>query len=182
MRKLILLNGPSGSGKDEIGKIIQKLDPSFSVDKFARILKEDVHYIYFGQRLPHDIFENCKEEPFFRYGNQFISPRQAYIMHSEGYIKPLHGKSYYGTQLANYQRLGINNLVVTDGGFQEEALEIAKVFDQVTLVRLSRPEKTFERDSRSYWKNSLDFYEYKIYNDSTLENLETQVEQLLQVL
>lgn len=163
MTKLLLLNGPPGSGKDFIGNLIHRMDPTFThVDKFARELKEMAHRAHGFPTALHNAFEDGKDVPQSYLGGR--TWRMAYIAMSEQYAKPLFGQDYWGVCLARdlnwhmkspIRRNGAPTLIViTDSGFEPEATRLLAechgMFDQVRLVRLSAPGKTFAGDSRRY--------------------------------
>lgn len=175
---LVLLNGPPGCGKDTIGEILRR-DHNMQTDKFARVLKEEVHHIVGHGGKPHDFFEEVKNEKIFSWGNLCLTPRQAYIMYSEGYIKPLYGAGYFGDVLARQYNGTKDHLVITDSGFLEEAISLSKCFDEVLVVRIYRNDKTFDGDSRSYWKKPLDFHEISLYNDGSIEELKDYMERFI---
>lgn len=161
MPRLILLNGPAGSGKDFAGEMLRRADPRrVVVEKFARVLKEHCHAAYslvtpFGEPLPHDHFEARKEQPCHEFMG--LRPRQVYIAFSELLMKPLHGKDVFGRILrddlsAMLEMEPETDVVVTDSGFREEAEALLQAFgaENTTLVRLHREGRTFAGDSRSY--------------------------------
>jgi hypothetical protein len=155
MRRLILVNGPPRSGKDEIGKIIERRFAVVLVTKFAKVLKERTHALYnlyaCGQPRPHDYFESQKDTPMECFLG--LTPRQAYINVSELLMKPTHGKAVFGKLLAHQieqyeDPLGLN--VVTDSGFVEEAQPLLRTHPKALLIRMHREGCDFKGDSRSY--------------------------------
>lgn len=156
--RFILLNGPPGSGKDTAGKILMGRYgyESVSIGKFSKRLKESVHSDHGYSHLPHDYFEDCKDDPLPLFFGK--SPRQAYIFKSEVMVKPHFGDQYYGRlylrdALAAY-RLGSRMIAVTDSGFASEVQPLIEVvgLDSIFLVHIHAEArgKTFANDSRSY--------------------------------
>ena len=75
MKKVILLNGCPGCGKDYAADYITNKFDQAKKDKFARVLKERTHALYGYDWRPHDYYEKVKEIPtedFFG-----LTPRQA---------------------------------------------------------------------------------------------------------
>ncbi|WPH64845.1 hypothetical protein [Vibrio phage vB_VpaP_SJSY21] len=85
-----------------------------------------------------------------------LTPRGALIHVSEDIIKPKYGKGYFGKKLSTVAKDLYNSgekiVVVTDGGFKEEAIEVSEALSDVhiKIVHLSRPDCSFEGDSRDY--------------------------------
>ena len=157
MTLYVLLNGPPRSGKSSIADAIlnaRSLDASVAVIGMSFHLKRFVHGIYLsaeGFRLDPDHFDAVKGEPQDILDG--MSWRQAYIHYSERVIKPLHGKEWFGTQLLRAaRRAEVDITVVPDSGFREEAEAVVRDAGarDVLLVRLHRPGRGFEGDSRGY--------------------------------
>lgn len=164
MRKYaILLNGPPRVGKDHAANVLLREFKICRKLKFSNPLKLGVHASYgVDDDLNPDFFEDVKDEPndiFFG-----MTPRQAYIYHSEEYMKPLHGKDVYGRILTNtvkHDRFQPSNAlnkvyIIPDSGFVDETKPLIKEIgaDNVLLVRLHSSlngrELDFIGDSRSY--------------------------------
>ena len=152
-KKIILLNGPAGSGKDHAAKYLQFSLPSCRLDKFARVLKERTHAMYGFDWRPWDYYENCKEIP----NEDFLglTPRQAYIAVSETYFKPQHGERVFGKFLADeLDKFNERIVPISDSGFVDEARVLIDKYgcSNVILIRIYREGYTFSRvnDSRDY--------------------------------
>lgn len=152
-KKIILLNGPAGSGKDHAAKYLQSNLPSTRLDKFARILKERTHAMYGFDWRPWEYYEDCKEIP----NDDFLglTPRQAYIAVSETYFKLQHGNRVFGKFLADdLDKFNQSIIAVSDSGFVEEAEVLIDKYgaSNVMLIRIYRDGYTFARvnDSRNY--------------------------------
>jgi hypothetical protein len=155
--KLVLLNGPAGSGKDTAGRALA-VQMGAKVVRFASPLKLATHALYGLDGAPADAFEHVKEAHsglFFG-----LSPRQAYIEVSERMIKPALGNDFFGRVLA--QRLvGLRDsfielAVATDSGFVGEALPVVEAIGaaNVLLIRLHAEGRgcSFRGDSRGHIK------------------------------
>lgn len=82
-----------------------------------------------------------------------LSPRQALIYTSEEVVKPKFGKEHYGNRLAQTIRESESRLfLVPDSGFKEELAPLIEKGFKVFVVRILRPDCTFENDSRSQFE------------------------------
>lgn len=103
--KIVLLNGPPGSGKDYTCRAIEKhfdlFYTRFNVKRvaFADVLKQWTHRAY-GLKLYAQAYENCKDQPH----DDFLgrTPRECYIHMSEHYLKPLHGRDFFAEEWCRY--------------------------------------------------------------------------------
>lgn len=173
-KRIILLNGPAGSGKDTAANIInQKLSGLTYRYKISLPLKEAAHKLLGLQGTLEDL-EPLKELPIkfivdSKYNNWStmkltneigeMSLRQFYIHVSEHFMKPMFGEDIFG-RLAVENLLQCHHAVITvsDSGFAPEALPIINHFgkDHVCLVRLHRPGRTFAGDSRTHIELPVD--------------------------
>ena len=153
--KLVLLNGPAGSGKDTAGRAIA-VQMGAKVVKFAEALKLTTHALYGLDGAHAAAFEHVKDAPCGLFFGR--SPRQAYIEVSERMVKPVLGDDFFGRVLA--QRLiglrdsFIEPAVATDSGFAGEAAPVVDALGaaNVLLVRIHADGrgKDFQGDSRGY--------------------------------
>lgn len=157
--RIYLLNGPPRSGKDTAGKMLAKMLDNAVVMKFATPLKMATHAMMAMLRGDKQVpgpeaFEDSKDTPqefFFE-----ATPRCAYINVSEGLCKKLFGKRIFGTlmvkKIKEAQEKGIENVVITDSGFQEEAQILVDEFgaENIDLIRVLREGSHFIGDSRDY--------------------------------
>lgn len=165
--KLILLNGPPRSGKDECAKILFRRRPGI-IERFSNPLKRMIS-AFLG--ISMERLEETKDQKLY-FNNRF-SYRDLQILFSEKFIKPIFGQRVFGHLLG--QRLHeldlrhANYVVVPDVGFEAEllGLEDTGAWD-IKIIRIERPGKTFDNDSRGYLRNP----DFTIHNDSTLESLE----------
>ena len=151
-KDVIFLNGPPRSGKDTLAeKIVALLPNSVKHVKFANEVKVGTHLKWNVPLLEPNSYENVKDIPLEIFGG--MSPREAYIQYSEEEMKPKYGNDIFGKKL--YEEIDRSKetiFVVSDSGFEEEALPIMENFD-CTLVKIIRSGTSFEKDSRSYWVN-----------------------------
>jgi len=154
-KKVVILNGPPGSGKDTLAGILaqtyiggvhlefkQKL---FALTKMIYGVSDDVWdglYSRESKETPHPLFGG-------------LSPRQALIKVSEEVIKPNFGKSYFGEQAA----VSLSGQIhfFSDGGFVEEVKPIINKIgaENVLIIRLSREGCDFSSDSRMYLPDDI---------------------------
>lgn len=156
--KIVLLNGPAGSGKDTIGhSLVNKIKKS-EVVKFATPLKTTAMHLYCnGSSKLFNQFDHDQEKKNEKH-SQFLgmSCRDVQIAISEQYMKPVHGQNVFGKILSSTidykNNNGVEVFFVTDSGFRPEAEELVKEFgaQNVILINLIREGHTFEGDSRDY--------------------------------
>lgn len=144
--KVILINGPPGSGKDTLAAGLSGYLPDLQIEKFARPIRDAAIATF------PEVTEENLEELKDKVGSAGTTLRKWMTWFSEMLMKPLYGKPIFGVLLA--QRLKQNKhryIVVSDSGFAEEAREL-QCLPNITLllVRLGRKGKTFAEDSRSY--------------------------------
>ena len=156
IKKLIVLNGPPRCGKDTLADFLAD-EFQASHLKFAGRLKQMTHGLY-GVPMPAAInqFESCKDKPnpsFFG-----LTPRQAYIAVSETYIKPVHGKSFFGDRLLEkINQIPKPLFVASDGGLIEELIPVVEGLgsSNILILMITRPGCSFDGDSRSYYPASV---------------------------
>jgi len=147
-----LLNGPPGSGKDTVGRIMQEILPKCEITKFAEPLDQIAQACL--PELTVDEFkewrEAKKEDPLLNYQTTM---RKLLIGISEDLIKPHFGKDYFGQVAAMDVRMmtldegsedEVENLIFTDSGFQNEfdafinGLENIKSLFNIHLIQVHR--------------------------------------------
>lgn len=150
--KIILINGPPRSGKDQAARHLESKYRAYH-GKFSSALKDMVHQAYGLFAAPHDAFEEVKDQPCDEFWG--ITPRQAYIAFSEKFLKELHGKTVFGRILAHKIRSvasrGSKLAAISDSGFLDEALVLIDEFgaENCMLITLTRDGTSFSGDSRS---------------------------------
>lgn len=154
MKKVIVLNGPAGSGKDTIAGIMQET-AGFDTHSFKAPMFNIAEVMLGGDKFEEfmSLYNNrdTKEIPCDLLGG--MSPREFFIHISESFVKPIMGKQHFGYLASQGVYDSINHVVFSDGGFPDEVK--ALVFSEhsmydVWVVRLHREGFTFEGDSRNY--------------------------------
>lgn len=169
MNRIIFFNGAPSSGKDFISEVVcNTLGDSARHLKFATPIIKSVREKF---AITKEVWDSIyfdpdrKEEKMPIFGNRSL--RQAMIDVSE-VTKEFKGDSVYATEAYNEAIssliIGINTVVFSDIGFEEEILKFLESFkfiDDVSLelYRVHREGKTFEKDSRKliYPENWGDF-------------------------
>lgn len=168
--KVIILNGPPLSGKDEAAKYLCSKLPDFQHREFKTQLFLLTKTIWGVTEAEWDFLytrEN-KEIPTHLLGG--MSPRQALIHTSETVIKPNYGTEYFGVYAAKTLAFGCCN-VFSDGGFIDELSAIKRKAgeDNLLVVRIHRDGYTFSGDSRTYLPDSACKNIIDIDNNGSLE-------------
>lgn len=178
--KVILFNGPPGSGKDvAVAHLMKKYPDKFVKREYKTKLIELTKLMYDcpnelwdelqpreNKEVPHPIFEGR-------------SPRQALIYISEEIMKPNFGQDYLSKSLvANLNHKKVN--LVPDCGFPIELDSVVDKVgaDNVILVRIHRPGCDFSNDSRMYVSNDK-VLTYEINNNGSLESFLDGIESFL---
>jgi len=168
LKKVLLLNGPPGSGKDTISTHLRQRDYAIQYVefRFSDLVKDVAHTLAGVTHIKplHFNSPKIKDSPHKDFPRKIgsaehFTPREFYIYVSEVLIKPNLGTRFFGERLAS-QIIAYENAtgedfiaVVPDSGFKAEAEPLGPEFgwDRLLQVRLMRRGKTFEGDSRSYW-------------------------------
>lgn len=158
--KVIILNGPMGSGKDTIANLLVENLGMYDILavrwEFKQALWEAVadHYGLGDVAIRHlkEVHDNrnLKEKPQPLLGG--LSTRGALIRVSEHIYKPKYGKDVFGwhsaAALAELQDAEYKLAIGSDGGFPEELKPVAASFETHVFRLLGRG--TYEGDSRRY--------------------------------
>jgi hypothetical protein len=159
MNKIIFLNGPAGSGKDSIGNfLVPKLNKA-SIYKFATPIKKAVAAMLNLSPEEYQFYFETpegKNNPSVRFFGK--TPRQWLISFSEDFAKKHGGTDVFGRIMATnltpaFRTNMVENVVITDSGFQPEAEALINAFRgecEFFLIRLHRNGFKFEGDSRGY--------------------------------
>lgn len=151
--KVVLFNGPPGSGKDSAGEALATSFKGAFVYKFAEALKLATHALFGEEDQPAHAFEKRKGTPLDEFFG--MTPRATYIKVSETAVKPAFGRDFFGKVLAKQLRRApslVEIAAITDSGFDYEAAPVIEAAGRqnVLLIRVHRRGKTFDGDSRSY--------------------------------
>lgn len=166
-KKVIVFNGPPGSGKDTAANIVSNNFEGVERFAFKNPLDEVcARVLCLTHKVSNMALQECrdfldelnttdkKELPHPKLFN--LSLRTFKIFVSEEILKPVFGKDVIGKSVAQDAiDSKANYLVCSDGGFQEEVDELIKAFgsDNVLIVQLYREGTSFEHDSRNWVTN-----------------------------
>ena len=178
MKKVIILNGPPNCGKDAIAEYLAGKYPTVRKKSFKErltALTQMIHNVS-PEWWEENYTRELKEKPSERLLG--LTPREALIKVSETVIKPNYGKDYFGKAAAESLEEGIN--VFSDGGFTEEIIPLTDEVgsDNIMIVRITRPNCSFDGDSRNY----LDIPRVKavnVDNDGTLEEFKEKIDRIV---
>ena len=152
--RVIIFNGPPGSGKDEaciFFKNIGYVHLSFK----DQLFKETFDFFNVSKHWFMEGYEirKIKEKPVSQLmvNDLMLSRRDAMIHVSENIIKPKYGKSYFGLKISE-QIVGDMLYCISDGGFEEELSPIINKIgaENIAIVQLTREGCDFSSDSRRY--------------------------------
>lgn len=182
-KRIVVLNGPPGSGKDYMGRQLAKF-MGFELMKFAKPMDDALRGMFdikcedTWQRLR----ETEKNEPQ-RIFNGF-STREVLIDFSEVWAKPLFGQKVFGRLAAKQVGKSNSDLIAfTDSGFQSEFEEIVDTGADVVVVRLYRSGCSYQADSRGYLDVPQKTIDVQNYGDlSTVEYLLRKVKEWIREL
>jgi len=154
-KTVVFLNGPPGSGKDTIAKIIvdacnsrpflnldQKPNPkdvhiqkhvkgSATIVKYAQPLRTAAIGAFNHLNLDEDNFDKHKSSKI--YEDNELTLRQWMIKYSEEFMKPIFGKDIFGKIAYSEIKEKLNvhdNIFITDSGFAEETSFIVKSLNE----------------------------------------------------
>ncbi len=174
-RKIILLNGCPGVGKDEIAnylareynyKTIAFKDKAYlSVAKHYNISLEDYMQLYLNKDTPTDILDG-------------LSPRKAMQYVVQDVNKPKLGRDYLARDVLDEIRFDKeSNYVVSDFGLDEEEIQVHYKLsrENYVVINIQREGHTYEFDTRS----ERMIIHHIIYNDGSTEELYEKVRQIL---
>lgn len=185
--KIIIFNGPPGSGKDTAVEYAQKIYAAALPFSFKRKLIEITITIFGIQRDVWDSWytREGKEIPREELGG--LSCRSALIYVSEEVIKPAFGKDYFGQQEALFISQALDKdykiAMCSDGGFVEETIPLIERFglENIYVVYLYRDNFSFKNDSRKYLPEEMFCRDNirRIYNNYTMDYLYSAVKYVI---
>lgn len=149
--KIVMLNGPPRSGKDEAVKALAK---EFNIRhyKMSYPLKRTVRTFWNLTDDEEKYLEAHKEDPQKIFAGR--SYRQVQISLSEDWAKPVFGSDVFGIIARRALSIPTDTqfTVISDSGFFDEAVPLVRLTGprSVLLIHISRPGTSFENDSRSY--------------------------------
>lgn len=180
-KKIVVLNCPPQSGKDTIAEEFIKRDGytmmsfKFNLIKIALTISKIPKEEWDARYVKH------KDEPWDRLGG--LSQRNYLIKISEEWVKPVHGKTYFGDCVkTDITRLPNDNFILPDGGFIEEIAPLYETFGYKSLLILqwNRKNCSFENDSRD-WITTYPEITRKVHrdNDTTIEDHYVAVKEVI---
>jgi hypothetical protein len=158
--KLILLNGPSRSGKDTAAAaiaahLLSNTDAAFVLERFSLPIKQafagmmDIGGILDNGIVPD--WEKRKDEVDALLGNTY---RNWQIAFSEHFMKPKFGTNIFGRLMLHrlHQLPDSTIVIIPDCGFEIEITTVAEAFAprDVCLFNIYRHNCTFAGDNRRY--------------------------------
>lgn len=171
MRRVVILNGPPGCGKDTIG--------AFAADDwgFATLSFKQPMYAIAAATIGMPLEEfmqnynnrEWKEQKHAGWDNKSV--RDLMIAVSESFVKPFYGNDYFGRNVAfqiNSMAPFVRDYIITDGGFYSEVDALVKEGIDVYIVHMFREGCTFEGDSRNYIVHP-ETTMMELYNNGTIE-------------
>lgn len=154
MKKLVVLNGPAGCGKDTLADIL--VTSGFFDEKLS--FKSPIFDVARGVLSKDDFdkfIKNYDDRSFKESHQSFLggkTPREFMIWISEVVMKPVFGNDVFGKRL--YSKIVDGFYVSSDGGFASEIEPLLSNGVDVMIVRLHRDGFDFSGDSRSYLYNT----------------------------
>lgn len=177
MAKIVILNGPPGCGKDTIA--IQMIDyfqllhnKRVRFCQFKDALYRETQKYYGIPDSEMDIFTDRLKKETPNSLLNFITPRQGLIHVSENEIKPKFGRAFFGKEALKFvdkHSTYYDMFLFADGGFIEEAAELAK-HHEVIVLRLRHGCMNFSGDSRNYLSDAemelsgINYADYIMHN------------------
>lgn len=175
MLRVLFLNGPPGSGKDEAANTLWGSRRFCRREKFSYPLRWAIEG-FFGV-ADAELEEWKRRDPRIR---------QLMIGLSEDVVKPLYGPALFGKLCAeriltftSHSRSMDYEIVVSDAGFEAEIVACVKTLEEaicsrVEVWQIHRPGCTFEGDSRSFVQYGA-VTTRVIENDGTLNEFRGEV-------
>ena len=188
--KIIILNGPPGSGKDLIGAALVNA-ACWNVLAFKGGIYDALQALSdtAGSDLYSNLVRDYDDRDFKELKGHLVpdmSIRDIMIHTSEVCMKQLFGPNVFGMILATKMVPGFN-YAITDGGFEDEINALTNtVFEthDVVVFRILRHDYTFAKDSRRYVTPGLtncpvfDLVHYENQTDFAVKTINMIMEEL----
>lgn len=162
---VVLFNGPPASGKSEAARYVSV---AFGAKKFnfkdkLITLTKEIYNISNEEWMDYYSRDNKDTKVIPKADGK--TAREALIFVSEGIIKPLFGKNYFGKCAIENIKNSEKMLVCGDCGFDQEVMPVINHFgrDNVYLVKIHRKGCSFKNDSRN-WVSEYLFNDENIFN------------------
>jgi len=149
----VLLNGPPGIGKDTLADKIVELTSIKKMEYKEGLRKATAKFFNVELSIANTLFADriLKEVPTPIFKGK--TPRNA-LIHTDTYLKQLHGKSMVGkwaaASVTKEIKKGKKAFIFSDSGFEPEAEMVAECVDLIIVVQLHHPDFNFDNDSRDY--------------------------------
>jgi len=169
--KIIGLLGRSRSGKDTVADHLMVLFPEYQIKRLSAPLKEASVALYGFTSA--QIEGPLKEVTDARWSK---TPREC-IQSLTEYMMDHMGKDFFTKRLWDQcQSQHLTHIIIPDIRYEHDIYEIHRRGGIV--IKVERPNNPFPRHA---FENQIDFIkgDYRILNDSTIESLQKQVEQLI---
>lgn len=181
--KLILLNGPKGSGKTTAAKLLQiAWRGEAKVFYLSRLIKEMAHRMQEfeeapGKFVPWDFYDRhpeLKDQPQPVFNGR--TPREAYIAVAR-MMRHLHGEDFFGKMLARRIDGRIDCAIVADVGFESETRALIKALEHnghacPVNTSLFRIKREMTDDPTRVWVHlNGDVHEHDIDNNGDFSDL-----------
>lgn len=173
--KLVLFNGPRHSGKDTAAaKCVERFNALHF--KMSGPIKAAIKATFSLTDENVEYLESIKTEPCdLLFGKSYVDVQ---ITFSEKWGKKQFGEQFFGNLAVRHVRQLLAGdqrpsplVVCSDSGFSHEAKSLLNtIFDveDVLLIRLHRPDKSFDGDSRGYIKLD-DVATIEVCNDGNID-------------
>lgn len=183
--RIVILNGPRGSGKDAIAEALaNKFTDMFHI-KFSDLLKTVVADSVGADR---EVLDTPEMKLLPIKGDKSFVDLQIELFQ---FLKETYGPAVLGKFMVkqiHFVEKGMDpfleamTVISSDGGRREEIEEVAREFgaDKVLIIQLYRDGKTFIGDIRTYVEIP-GIQIMQIRNDSTLEEVVSRVESIMRL-
>jgi len=180
MQKLIVLNCPPRSGKDTIAELFVHRDHYKMLSFKDKLINIALMISNVERELWEARYQTHKDVPWRRLGG--LTQREYLIKISEEWIKPVHGKSYFGNIIAEdvVASQGVDRFILPDGGFKEEIEPLWKMLGRgVLIIQWEREGCSFNIDSRK-WITTYPHITVKVKpNNGTIEEHYQEVKRVI---
>jgi len=156
-KKIILFNGPPGSGKDTAAYYcFMNIPYSTCISFKERLFEIALTVSGMAEETWFEVYNNRsdgvnKETPLESLGG--LSQREFLIKISEEWAKPVFGSEYFGEAAASRVRASDSEVFLfSDSGFVEEVNPLVDLVsgNNILIVQLRRPDCDYSGDSRDY--------------------------------
>jgi hypothetical protein len=169
MNKVVLFNGPPGSGKDYAAKQVWWGDGNFRFARMAYAMKASFAGLMGltmneWDEVPGYETQEEKNRVIPALG---VSCRQWLINYSEKHMKPLYGERIWGKLFTARHVLSPIPILMPDSGFEVEIDHLSETYgmQNLLLLRIYRAGYDYSGDSRGYLRDRPGLKSVDIQND-----------------